>query len=80
MGETLRELGVGSLELRVTKIMKDQNKAYFFAILAVLFWSTIGAAFKLTLEYVSFEELVFYSTLVSLMTLFIIAFLSLLQQ
>jgi len=49
--------------------MKAQNKAYIFAIIVVLFWSTIGAAFKLTLEYVNFEELVFYSTLVSLLFL-----------
>lgn len=52
--------------------MKDQNKAYIFAILTVLFWSTIGAAFKLTLKYVNFDELVFYSSLISLIALFII--------
>lgn len=51
--------------------MTNQNKAYLYAIFVVLFWSTIGAAFKLTLDYVNFDELVFYSTLVSLVFLFI---------
>lgn len=54
--------------------MTNQGKAYIFAILTVLLWSTIGAALKLTLDYVNFEELVFYATLVSLIALSIILF------
>ncbi len=52
--------------------MKPQNQAYIYATFAVLFWSTIGAAFKLTLEFVNFDELVFYSTLISLVFLSVI--------
>lgn len=49
--------------------MANQNKAYLYAIITVILWSTIGAAFKLTLDFVNFEELVFYATLVSLIAL-----------
>jgi drug/metabolite transporter (DMT)-like permease len=31
--------------------MKQQTKAYLFALSSILFWSTMGTAFKLTLDY-----------------------------
>ena len=34
-------------------IKQSQNKAYFFAALTVLMWSTVATAFKLTLSYAS---------------------------
>ncbi|MDD2672129.1 MAG: DMT family transporter [Syntrophales bacterium] len=33
--------------------MSDQKKAYLYAIAAVLFWSTVASAFKITLQYMS---------------------------
>ena len=46
--------------------MKQQTKAYLFAIFAVLCWSTVGSAFKLALREVDFVNLLFWSVLVSL--------------
>lgn len=45
--------------------MKDQNKAYLFAFIAILFWSTIASAFKLTLQYMDFVEVLLYSSFIS---------------
>lgn len=39
----------------------NQNKAYFFALVAVLFWSTVSSAFKITLRYLSFDIILFWS-------------------
>jgi drug/metabolite transporter (DMT)-like permease len=49
--------------------MKDQNKAYLFALSAVLAWSTVATAFKIGLRYLDFVELLFYSALASLLVL-----------
>ena len=46
--------------------MQKQTKAYLFALIAIFFWSTVGTAFKLSLEYVDFLNLLFYSCLTSL--------------
>lgn len=54
--------------------MKNQNKSYFFAILAVLIWSTVASAFKISLEYLTYFQLLFFSSFVSLIALFIILF------
>ncbi|KPJ60906.1 MAG: hypothetical protein AMJ46_04235 [Latescibacteria bacterium DG_63] len=53
--------------------MTRQNRAYVFAILAVLCWSTVASAFKLTLRHVDYLTLLFYSSLVS--TVFLLAVL-----
>jgi drug/metabolite transporter (DMT)-like permease len=45
--------------------MKTQNRAYVFAVLAVLCWSTVASAFKLTLRHVDYLTLLFYSSFVS---------------
>ena len=51
-----------------------QQKAYVFACIAIFFWSTVATAFKLSLEYLRPVQLVFYSTLVSVLILFFILF------
>ena len=50
--------------------MKRQNQAYFYALAVVCIWSTVASAFKITLRFIDFENLVFYSVAVSLLTLF----------
>lgn len=45
--------------------MKNQKKAYIFAMLAVLLWSSVATAFKISLKYLSIFELLFISTIVS---------------
>ena len=50
----------------------NQNKAYLFAGIAIFFWSTVATAFKLALEHLEPIQLVFYSTLFSVMVLFFI--------
>jgi len=52
--------------------MKNQTKAYLFASFAVFMWATIASAFKITLKYLNFINLLFYSSIVSLIVLFII--------
>lgn len=45
--------------------MTNQQKAYLYAISAILCWSTIGSALKLSLRYISFVDLLFIASLVS---------------
>jgi drug/metabolite transporter (DMT)-like permease len=52
--------------------MEKQKQAYAYAITAVLFWSTAASAFKLTLRYLDYLQLLFYASIVSLVILFII--------
>ena len=52
--------------------MKNQTKAYIFTLLAVFFWSTAASAFKIALQSVSPYILLFYSTLVSTIALFVV--------
>jgi len=49
--------------------MKNQKKAYFLALLAILFWSTMSSAFKISLRFVSFELLLFWSAVVGILVL-----------
>jgi len=49
--------------------MQNQTKAYLYAGVTVLFWSTVATAFKLSLRHVSADALVFYSSLVSVVVL-----------
>lgn len=51
--------------------MKTQNRAYVFAALAVLCWSTVASAFKLTLREVDYVTLVLLSSAVSAAFLFL---------
>jgi drug/metabolite transporter (DMT)-like permease len=47
----------------------SRHRALVYASLAILFWSTVATAFKLSLGYISFLQLVFYSALASMFVL-----------
>lgn len=46
--------------------MSDQKKAYVYVGFVVLIWSTVASAFKLTLRYTQFLELLLFASLFSL--------------
>lgn len=46
-----------------------------FALTAVLFWSTVGVAFKIALRYVDFLQLIFFASLIAFFCFFIFAIL-----
>lgn len=50
--------------------MDHQKKAYIYAIVAVLLWSTVASAFKLTLREINYLQMLFYSSLISSIALF----------
>ncbi len=52
--------------------MTNQHKAYLFAAMTVLLWSTVASAFKLSLRYMDPIQLLFFANLVSVTTLFAI--------
>jgi drug/metabolite transporter (DMT)-like permease len=52
--------------------MTDQNKAYFYAGLSVLCWSTVATAFKIALDGQSYINLLFFSSFTSIIALAII--------
>jgi drug/metabolite transporter (DMT)-like permease len=56
--------------------MDNQKKAYIFGLSTVLLWSTVASAFKLSLRYLDYIQLLLYSTLVSI---FVLSFLFTLQ-
>lgn len=49
--------------------MKKSNKAYLLAFSAILLWSTIGSAFKLTLAYLSYVQVLLYASAVAVIFL-----------
>ncbi len=51
--------------------MSEQKRAYFYAFAAVLFWSTIASAFKISLRYLDVLSLLFYASFVSTAALFV---------
>lgn len=51
--------------------MKQQRQAYTYALLAVLCWSTIGSAFKISLRYLDFLTLLLFASFVAAVVLFI---------
>jgi drug/metabolite transporter (DMT)-like permease len=51
--------------------MTNQNRAYIFALLAVLCWSTVASAFKLTLRQVDYLTMLLFSSCVSTIFLFV---------
>ena len=51
--------------------MKNQKTAYFYAICAVLIWSTVASAFKISLQYLDFLQLLLISALVSTIILLV---------
>lgn len=54
--------------------MTDKKKSILYASGAILFWSTVATAFKLTLEGMSNSQLLFYSSLTSVLVLFPLAY------
>lgn len=52
--------------------MDRQKQAYLYATVVVLIWSTVASAFKITLHYLDFLQLLFFAALVSLVTLFVV--------
>jgi drug/metabolite transporter (DMT)-like permease len=51
--------------------MEKQTRAYLYACVAVLLWSTIASAFKISLRYLDFLNLLFYSSIVASVFLFL---------
>jgi len=51
--------------------MGKQKKAYFYALVVVLFWSTVASAFKISLRYLDVLSLLFYASITSTAALFI---------
>jgi len=49
--------------------MTSQTKAYLYALAAVLLWSTVASAFKLSLRYLDPVQLVFWSSVASTLVL-----------
>ncbi|HNX01040.1 MAG TPA: DMT family transporter [Candidatus Cloacimonadota bacterium] len=52
--------------------IKDIHSPYPFAFLAILFWSTISTAFKISLRYQTPEQLVMNASFISIVVLFLI--------
>lgn len=52
--------------------MKQQSKAYIYALITIALWSTVASASKITLSYLSPVQLLFFSSLVSVFVLFCI--------
>ena len=52
---------------------KNQKQALFFGIGAVLLWSTVATAFKITLAYLTPVQMVFCASVVSTLALAVIA-------
>ncbi len=52
--------------------MKKQKQAYLHALIAVFFWSTVASAFKITLRYMDVFEILFFSSLTSVVFLFLL--------
>lgn len=46
-----------------------RQQGLFFAMMTIVFWSTVATAFKLSLAHLSFLALVFYASLVSMLVL-----------
>lgn len=54
--------------------MNNRNKAYAFALSAILLWSTVATAFEISLKYMSPELLLFISSLTAVFVLLILYF------
>ncbi|MBN2460688.1 MAG: DMT family transporter [Candidatus Cloacimonetes bacterium] len=55
---------------------RHERKSYFFALAAVLLWATSASAFKISLRYINFGELLFLASLSAVITVFMIILLS----
>jgi drug/metabolite transporter (DMT)-like permease len=52
--------------------MDNRRKAYSFVILAVILWSTVASAFKISLRYVDYLELLLYASFFSTLIIFFV--------
>lgn len=52
--------------------MERQRQAYLYALAAVAMWATVASAFKIALRYMDFLQLLFFSSLASLVVFFVI--------
>jgi len=59
------KIGLFSIFYYLRFRMKSQNKAYIYAFSAIVCWSTIGSAFKLTLRYMDPMELLLFASLIA---------------
>ncbi len=55
--------------------MTEQRKAYLYAAIVVLVWSTVASAFKISLRFLEPIQLLFYATAVSILALLAIVLL-----
>jgi drug/metabolite transporter (DMT)-like permease len=56
--------------MNVGNTLASNKKAYFFALVSVLFWSTAGSAFKLTLSFFHPHQLLMLASFISFLALF----------
>ena len=56
--------------------MEKQNKAYFCASAAVIFWATSASAFKISLRYIDVFSLLFYASITSTVAFFVYILIS----
>ncbi|MDO8428939.1 MAG: DMT family transporter [Candidatus Diapherotrites archaeon] len=54
------------------ELMDSQTKAYAYTFLAILAWSTVASAFKLSLQHLNFIQLLFFASGTSAIVLFAI--------
>jgi drug/metabolite transporter (DMT)-like permease len=54
--------------------MTKQKKAYLFALLAILFWSTMSSTFKISLRYAEFDVLLLWAVIIGTLALAIMLF------
>lgn len=57
-------------------IQKNSNKSFIYAVMTVLMWSTVATAFKIGLRHLGPSNLLFYSSLTSLLFFSILIFYS----
>ena len=50
--------------------MTDNRRSYIYAVLTVIFWSTVASAFKLTLRHLDVYQMIFFSVLTSTVLMF----------
>lgn len=56
--------------------MTQQKRAYLLALLAILFWSTMSSAFKISLRFIEFDLLLFWSAIAGTITLSLVLIFS----
>ena len=54
------------------KKLTSQQKAFLLALIAVLFWSTMSSAFKITLRYIAFDQMLLWTSFFGMIALAII--------